>query len=441
MRRLLLDELLIWRDRPSRMPLLLRGARQTGKTYLVESFAQAAFENCVTINFELEPLYKACFESLKPEKIIQQLSALSGESIRPGQTLLFLDEIQECPPAIQALRYFKEKMPELHVIGAGSLLEFALANATFRMPVGRVEFLYLYPLSFIEFLFALNQDALVEYIKTATLENPLPGPIHDRLLEHLRYYCIVGGMPAVIASYLVEQDLQRVQSLQLQILATYRNDFGKYASQANQRYCQIIFNKIPEIFAKNFKYVDIDPTVESRSLKVALQLLFQAGIVIPVYQSNASGQPLNALVVDKKFKLLSLDVGLIKAAGKLDLNVLMDKNFLDIRSGALAEQFVGQQLLNLQPVYDKADLFYWQRDKRGSQAEIDYLIMHAGEIIPIEVKAGKAGRLRSLHAYLAEKHGKIGIKLSTENMQKQDKILMLPLYMVSEIGRLLDGLC
>lgn len=439
MRRLLIAELVKWKNRTSRMPLLIRGARQIGKTYVVDQFGQQYFSRYVNINFELHPEYKACFETLQVDKIIQQLSIMTGLSIIPGQTLLFLDEIQECPAAIQALRYFKEQLPELHVIGAGSLLEFALSQAQFRMPVGRVEFLYLYPMNFTEFLFAVGEDKLVEFLKNVKLTDTIPTAIHHHCLEQVRLYTLLGGMPAVIKSYLLEQDIQRVQSLQIQLLATYRNDFGKYASLNAQIYCQAIFNKMPELVAKHFKYVDIDPTLDGRALKNALNLLIKAGIISPVKMTKAQGLPLNANINEKKFKLLFLDLGLVKAAGKLSADVLMKSDLLDIRGGVLAEQYVGQQLLTLPLCYTEAELFYWQRDVRGSQAEVDYILMHQEHMIPLEVKAGSTGRLRSLQMFVEEKQAPFGIKVSTSVLKVDKKIIHLPIYLLSEVERLMLG--
>ncbi len=439
MRRLLLQELIKWSKRPSRMPLLIRGARQIGKTYVVEQFAAANFNHHVTINFELFPEYKTCFDTLQVDKIIQQLGILTGQAIIPGQTLLFLDEIQECPEAIRALRYFKEQLPELHVIGAGSLLEFALSQAQFRMPVGRVEFLYLYPMNFTEFLYALGEDQLVDFLKNVSLTDTIPSALHEHGLAQARLYMLLGGMPAVLQSYLVEQDLQRVQALHMQLLATYRNDFGKYASLNAQTYCQAIFNKMPDLIAKHFKYVDVDPALDGRSLKNALNLLVKAGIVSPVKMTQATGLPLNVHVNEKKFKLLFLDLGLVKAAGKLSAEVLMNTQFLDVRSGALAEQYVGQQLLTLSPSYTEGELFYWQRDVRGAQAEVDYVIAYNEHIIPLEVKAGSAGRLRSLQMFLQEKQSPYGIKISTDPLKVEKNIIHLPIYLLNELMRLLPN--
>jgi len=230
MKRILSQILADWRQEQAPMPILLRGARQVGKTYIIEQLGRQHFENYLTINFELAPEYKRCFNSLKPHEITQQLSAISHQEITPGKTLLFFDEIQECPEAIQSLRYFKELMPNLHVIGAGSLLEFVLNSQSFRMPVGRVQYLYLRPMSFAEFLMASNDNALLEYIQKAQITVPIPTAIHEQLIKKLRLYTVLGGMPAVIQDYLERQDLSKCRVIQANILNTYRNDFGKYAT-------------------------------------------------------------------------------------------------------------------------------------------------------------------------------------------------------------------
>ena|SRR3990167_3010720 len=234
-----------WKDRPSRMPLLVRGARQIGKTYVIEYFAKTEFDHYLMINFELNPEYNSCFSTLEPKQILERLEFISKKKLAHGKSLLFLDEIQECPQAIQALRYFKEKMPELHIIGAGSLLEFTLNEATFQMPVGRIEFLYMYPCNFMEFLKALDQEKLATHLEQATVDTGVDAVAHTQLLKYLKLFFVLGGMPAVIQAYIDGESLQRCQSIQAFLLNTYRNDFGKYASQVNQQHCRRIFEKTP----------------------------------------------------------------------------------------------------------------------------------------------------------------------------------------------------
>lgn len=440
MKRSILTDLVAWKDRPDRMPLLLRGARQVGKTYTVEHFGKTHFNETVSINLELQPSLKACFNNLRPDLIIQAIEIETQKSIVPGQTLFFIDEIQECPAAIEALRYFKEKYPTLHVIAAGSLLEFVLNDTDFSLPVGRIEFLFLYPLSFSEFLLALGDQKLCEYLSQVQLTTKIPESIHQKALEKLKLYLLLGGMPAVIQSYIDTGDLLRCQQLQAFILNTYRGDFGKYTHIVNQQYCQRVFEKAPYLIAKKFKYVDVDPTVQSRELKKAVTALRLAGVITPVYLSRATGLPLNAAINEKDFKLLFLDVGLVKYASRIDASTLLREDVLLINNGAIAEQFVGQELIAHQPSFDHAELFYWHKEQNKGSAEIDYIIQHKNYTVPLEVKAGKTGRLKSLQLFIQEKNSPIGIKLSQDVFEWHGKALSLPLYMISELSRLLDNL-
>lgn len=435
MYRMLTEKLLRWQTASNRMPLILRGARQTGKTHLIEQFAKQHFARATTINFEEMPRFKACFTELNPEGILQQITAITRQELPSGESLLFLDEIQECPRAIQALRYFKESYPQLHVIAAGSLLEFALNGAEFRMPVGRIEFLHLYPLSFIEFLQALGYEQLLQMIQTIHIGQTIPLALHQQLLELVNLYLFLGGMPAVIQSYLDDQNFLRCQQLQAFLLNTYRNDFGKYASLANQKHCQRLFAKAPALLSKQFKYVDIDPDVQSRSLKAALQLLIQAEILLPVYATQANTLPLNATINEKTFKLLFLDVGLANHANQIDISLLQNTQLLN--RGAITEQFVGQELLVYESSYEDASLYFWKRDQRGATAEVDYIVRFGEEIIPIEVKSGKAGTLRSLRQFVQEHQNKFAIKISQDPFTWNGQLLSLPLYMVSEWQRLI----
>src|ERR1700722_40752 len=280
MKRDIEKELLAWKISPIKAPLLLRGARQVGKSWVVEKFGREQFENLIVLNFEQRPEVSVCFETLLPEKILSAIELFTSASIRPGKTLLFLDEIQECPQAIMSLRYFKEQMPDLHVIGAGSLLEFVLNEENFPMPVGRVQFLYLRPLSFCEFLSALGRENLREHLKTVTLKNP--PQIHEELLKLVREYVALGGMPAVIAAYLQTKSLYDTQNVQSDILSTYRRDFGKYAKKTKHKYLSLLFEKAPGFVGAWFKYSKVDQEVNIRDIKIALQQLCQAGLLYQV---------------------------------------------------------------------------------------------------------------------------------------------------------------
>jgi uncharacterized protein len=436
MLRLIEERLKLWKDEVGRMPLLVRGARQVGKSYILEKFGRENFGQLVTINFERRPDYKQAFTSLEPIQICNKLALLSKQPIEPGKTLLFLDEIQECPEAISALRYFKEEMPELHVIGAGSLLEFTLNDAQFRMPVGRVQFYYLKPLSFKEFLLASGNNILVEHLAQATPQSGIEPVIHEHALELLRHYLVLGGLPAVIQHYLDTENLVACQERQANLLMTYRSDFGKYANQTKHKYLQAIFERAPGLVGQHFKYADIDPHMQARDLKQALLALRHAGLLYQVFCTQASGLPLISTVNEKKFKLLFLDTGLVQHASHLSADLLLQKDLFTINRGHVIEQFVGQELLTLSEFFDPGEIFYWERNTPGSTAEIDYVIHVDSRIVPIEVKAGTTGRLKSLRIFMTEKSAPLGVHISQKPLARHDDILSIPLYMLYELPRL-----
>jgi uncharacterized protein len=437
MQRYITKKLQQWRDDPRRLPLLLRGARQVGKTYIVEQFGKNHFVNYVSINFEYEPKFKKCFQEFDPTFIINEIRLLSGQKIIPGDTLLFLDEIQDCPRAIMALRYFKEKMPALHVIGAGSLLEFALAAEEFRMPVGRVQFMYLKPLSFDEYLSNHPRYAhLSEFCQSIHLHSSLSNAVHEQLLYLVKEYTVLGGMPAVLDEYFATQNLQKSQDLQGVLLNTYQNDFGKYATKANYKYCQQVFEKAPSLIGQHIKYTKISNEYRARDLKQALLDLEKAGLVYPVYATTGSGIPLSALTNEKKYKLLFLDVGLVKKGSELSAKILLSNDLSMVNQGALAEQFVGQELLVYQDCFTVARVYFWVREVCHSMAEVDFMTTVDGNIIPIEVKSGTIARMKSLHLLMQEKQLKLGACISQQPLLLQQRVLSIPFYLVSALTRL-----
>lgn len=445
MRRDAEKELVLWKNQEDRYPLLVRGARQVGKSYLVETFAKENFHTSVTVNFEFQPQLKECFTTLNPLEIITRLQLMLGIQIDEENTLVFLDEIQECPQAITSLRYFKEKMPRLPVIGAGSLLEFALQSSRFKMPVGRIHFLYLEPLSFSEFLDASGNQQLRQYLAKVKISDRIEDAIHEKLLELLRSYLIVGGMPAVLIAYLGNKNISACQNIQTGLLQTFRGDFGKYAKTAQHKYLQKVFDAAPRLVGQRIKYVNIDAEVKSRDLRNALELLTMAGIIYPIYLSKASGVPLGAQIDERKLKLNFLDIGLMQNACGLQTQISFERDFMQINSGAVAEQFVGQELRAHGNKHQPSRLFFWAREKKGSQAEVDYVISIGSEIFPVEVKAGKTGRLKSLKLFLEEKkavptgrQAEIGIRISQEKLSFYDRILSLPIYMVEQLPRLVQ---
>lgn len=433
-------ELLRWKNAKEHMPLLLRGARQVGKTYLAISFAKAQFEDVLVINFEKDDKYKSAFETLAPIEILNRLYLQSGHRVIPGKSLLFLDEIQECTQALKALRYFKEDMPELHVIAAGSLLEFALNNEKMRMPVGRVESLFLKPLSFYEYLTAVGLPHLREYLGQVTLITGIEPIVHDELCEHLRHYFFMGGLPDVVSEYISSRNLERVQAKQLGLVQSYRDDFGKYANKPQHQYMQKILKEAPGFIGEKFIYSRIDADIGSREIKNALAYLIEAGLLYKVQHTNASGLPLNALMHEKHFKIVFLDIGLANATSQLAPELFLQKDLMLLNRGSQAEQFAGQELLAYHKPYIQSELYYWDRQKPSSSAEVDYVINVNDRIIPIEIKAGKTGSLRSLQLFLNEKNYDLGIRLSLKPLEINHRVLSVSLYMIYEIPRLLATL-
>lgn len=437
MRRDIEQNLIHWKNQTNPTPLLLRGARQVGKTYVIEKFGHEHFEQVVTINFELQPEMIQCFEKLEPAEILNTIYLLTRKKIEPQKTLLFLDEIQDCPNAIRALRYFKEKLSQQHVIGAGSLLEFTLNDADFRMPVGRIQSLYLKPLSFKEYLSGRGDNQLREYIERIDFSAHIDKTIHEHLLKLVHEYMILGGMPAVLQSYFTNQNIADCQNIQTSLLNTYRQDFGKYSKRTNHKYLQKLFEKIPGLVAEKFKYSKVDPDIRSRELKEALYMLHNAGLIYTVYATSASGVPLTSLINEKIFKILFLDIGLMTRSGKLDTEVLLNNDVLLVNRGMLAEQFIGQELLAYTNPHEEGALFFWTRDKPSSMAEVDFITTVDASVIPIEVKAGTTGALKSLKIFMQEKKPILGIRFSQQPLSYIDNILSLPLYMTSEMARLI----
>jgi hypothetical protein len=427
-----------WKDQIERLPIILRGARQVGKSFTIEKFGRDYFESLVICNFEFRPELVNCFDNLDPISICTKLEVAFKTRIIPGKTLLFLDEIQNCPAAITALRYFKEKLPALHVIAAGSLLEFVLHEEHYSFPVGRVQFLYLKPLSFYEFLISQNHDRLVEMIDNVTVGQTFEPFIHDQLILLLKEYFLIGGMPAVARCFLETKSFFECQTVLTGLLDTYRSDFPKYATKAQFRHLQAFFDKAPSLVCQNFKYSHINPEHRSHDLKIALEQLGWAGLLHKVIATSASGIPLQLHAKENKFKLVFLDGGLINSANKLDIQSAWDTDLMQISSGALAEQFVGQELLAYADPYTNLQLYFWDRDVKGSMAEVDYVVQAGSKIWPIEVKAGTTGTLKSLAQFLKEKPGTpFGIRISQHPLSFHDRILSVPLYLISQLPRLI----
>jgi len=439
MKRDIDDTLKTWKTEAHRYPLLVRGARQVGKTYSIKQFGENEFDNLVEVNFEQKPQYLTCFESLEPKKIVETLSVLTKSDIIPGKTLLFLDEIQECPKAISALRYFYEQMPDLHVIGAGSLLEFVMSQESFKMPVGRVQYLYMKPLSFLEFLDNVGESRTRNVIETFSWENLPSSAIHKHLLSLIKKYAVIGGMPAIVSEYISSSSLEKCFQIQTIIIQTYRDDFGKYASKVKYKYLEKIFFAVPKMVGNKFKYSHVDNNLQSRDLKDALELLEKAGVVYRIKQTSGKGLPLEANAKERHFKTVFVDIGLMQNICGLssDLLISPDEDFIKVNEGAIAEQFTAQELLAYRDVYLAPSLYYWAREARSSNAEIDYLIPCDSSVLPIEVKAGKTGTLRSMHIFLEQYSLSAGVRISQHYFNRSLPIISFPFYAIKRIPYLM----
>jgi hypothetical protein len=336
-----------------------------------------------------------------------------------------------------ALRYFKEKCPLLHVIGAGSLLEFTLQKTeNFSFPVGRVQFIYVRPLSFKEYLIANNTLHYPHLLENTTLSNPLPRVAHDQLINYVRQYALIGGMPATIAVFLRTQSFLKAQEMHAILLQTYQNDFHKYATESRTKYLEILFQRIPNLIGQQFKYSKIDAEINPRDLKPALDSLEKAGILHCIHATSGAGIPLKFHQNERKFKTLFLDVGLIQQVNQINAEKIWTDDLTQINAGMMAEQMVGQELIAYGEPYEERQLFFWEREQKDSDAEVDYLITVDSLIIPIEVKAGKQGKLRSLKLFIKEKNSPLGIRISQQPLSYEDNILSIPFYLIDQIPRL-----
>ena len=434
-KRFIDNELMIWREAQNHKPLLLRGARQVGKSSSVREFGKV-FDNFVEINFEKKEHLQTqkVFEKFSsPKSIIEELEAIYGQKIVAGKTLLFLDEIQSCIPAISALRFFYEEMPELHVIAAGSLLEFALQELS-SFGVGRISSIFMYPLCFTEYLQALGFDAMTDKISTAAPEKPLSDALHTSVLKHLVRFIAIGGMPEVVKSYIGNQNFLDCQQVLDDLMTTYYDDFAKYKKRVPPTRLQDVFSAVMEQNCKKFFYSKVSENANIDQVKEALQLLEMAGLIYPVYQSSANGIPIGAKINRKFTKYLPFDTGVLQRFLGLNIGrILIGETLEQINKSNIVELFVGLEMLKAMPTNSRSNLYYWQREKIGSQAEVDYLIQKSDKIIPIEVKSGTTAKMQSLHLFMKEKQSEYGIRTSLENFGQYNKIRVYPLYAIKQI--------
>ena len=423
-----------WEVDPFRKPLLLRGARQVGKTYAVRRLG-GQFKSFVEVNFErLEGVASIFEKDLIPQKIILELSLLLKTPIIPGETLLFFDEIQAVPRAIIALRYFYEEMPALHVIAAGSLLEFAVEKV--GVPVGRISMLHMYPLSFLEYLVATGNHLMGKEILNHPIGVPLEDLIHKKLLDLLGEYLSIGGMPEAVARWTQTQEPTSALSVLKQIANTYRQDFEKYARRTQVKYLELLFRQIPHMISKEFSYREIHGEYRKRELAPALELLERANIIHAVRYSSGQGIPIGAETDFDTFKIIYLDIGLCQAILGSDISIWFLHPLEGFENrGEIAEGFIGQELICYASPESKAEIHFWKRKEKSSSAEVDYVIQRRETILPIEVKSGHGSTLRSLHIFL-DSHPKsaTAIRFSSLNYSVLNKLDSRPLYAAASLA-------
>lgn len=438
-KRLIDKSLTEWKENPNKKPLLLRGARQVGKSSAVRNFGKQ-FEYFIEVNFEKRPDLKALFEkSTDVRTIATQIGLLLNSSVIPGKTLLFLDEIQSCPDAIKSLWFFKEDYPELHVIAAGSLLEFALKE----MPsygVGRITSLFIYPLSFVEYLSAIGQSQWIGAIQEATSETPLFEALHNDLVSQYRNFLIIGGMPASVVAWISTHDYNQCQAELDDIQMSYYDDFSKYSKKVET---SLLRNTLLSVIAqcgRKFVYSKVEGGYRAEDVKRALSLLCDAGIIKRVSHTAANGLPLGAEINDKFRKYLYLDSGLLLRTLNLDLGGANELTELLVtgsaeelvNKGGLAELMLGWELVKYGSPKGIHDLYYWENTKEGTTSEVDYIVARNMKVLPIECKAGTSGKMKSLHLFMKNKHLTEAIRCSLENFSEirngERTIRIVPLY-------------
>lgn len=449
LKRLIDGHLEHWANKKDHKPLLLRGARQVGKSTAVRHLGES-FDNFVEINFEKQPEYKKIFRSnLVISRIVSEISAMCAKPIIPGKTLLFFDEIQECQEAIMALRFFKEDMPDLHVIAAGSLLEFALAELP-TFGVGRIHSMYMYPMTFDEFLEANGETLLLDIKCKASPEQPLSEPLHDKLTAFVRSYFLVGGMPEVVAKWVDTHDYIQCQEIQDDIISGYEDDFPKYRKRIDPVLLRLTLRSVATQVTKKFAYSEVGG-YRTEEIKKAIEMLLLAGICIQVVRTDANGLPLGSESDLSYRKILILDSGLLLRlfnmssvdVSKITSDILTKDPTELVNKGPLAEMVAGLELLRYKTPNLRHELYYWIRPAKNSQAEIDYIEAKDG-ILPIEVKAGKKGGMKSLWIFMREKGVTNAVRCSLENFSRFEyidheasdtirNVEIFPLYAISNL--------
>lgn len=432
MERTLIHELLVWKEKENRKPLILKGVRQCGKTYLLKDFGNRYYDNVAYFNFEETDSLISVFEKdYDTKRIILELELFLGKSIKPGSTLIILDEIQECGRALTAMKYFCENAPEYHIVCAGSLLGIAL-HKQLSFPVGKVDFLTLYPMSFSEFLRACGSETLADYVENFKKGDAVPEPIGDKLTTFLRQYYITGGMPEVVSTWQKTNNIEEVERVQQNIINSYELDFAKHAPPKDFPKLTAIWRSIPEQLAKeNTKFIfsHVKKGWRSKDLEDALEWLIAAGLVYKVCKIEKPFIPISSYADDTSFKLYMADIGILRKLSKLPYEVVLDAtpNYKEFK-GSLTENYV---LCELVKSVDET-LYYWSS---GNTAEVDFILQSGSEIVPVEVKSERNVKARSLAEYRKKYMPKYSVKTSMKNETNGEEVLNIPLYLISALER------
>ncbi len=409
------------------------GARQVGKTFALKKFGQDEYVNTIYLNFEDNPRLSKLFDAgLDPKMILKALSIEMNAEIVAGKTLLIFDEVQECPHALNSLKYFCEEAPEQHIVAAGSLLGVKLSHIK-GFPVGKVQFLTLYPLSFLEFLEALGETRLKNFIENLQSIEPLPPNLHEKLLIHFKEYLFVGGMPEAVAEYITSQNVSKVRELQTAILNAYSLDFAKHAPKEQIMKINQVWHSIPNQLArenKKFIYSAIREGGRAKEFEGALQWLIEAGLIYKVQRISTPKVPLSAYADMNAFKIYLVDVGLLGAMANLSAKTILHEHelFQEFR-GAITENYVAQEL-----VHSQYPLFYWTSE---GKAEVDFIVEQENFMYPLEVKSGTSSKKKSLKVYGDMYRPKMLIRCSPMNLKMDDKVLNCPLYLIEELRSLI----
>ena len=428
MYRKIITELREWKDKKDRLPLILKGARQVGKTWILQEFGKECFEDVLYINFENAGSIADLFEeNIDPKRIIEYLSAYHHKKIEPQKTLIIFDEIQEFPRALTALKYFAEETPEYAICCAGSLLGVFLHDKV-SFPVGKVDFLELQPLDFEEFLIANNETALINIIKENKLEQ-LPSLIADKLKDYLKKYFVIGGMPRVVKKWIEEKDFELVESVQRGILEAYERDFLKHADSNTATKIQYVWNSIPSQLAKEnrkFIYGVVRDGARAREYENSINWLKDTGLIRILNKVKCGDkQPLKAYEDLKSFKIYLLDIGLLRVLCELPYETIIEKDAIyNEFNGLLTEQFVLQELENIKKINT---IYYWANE---FQSEVDFVFSYKNLILPVEAKAGINVKAQSLKVYMREYKPKFAIRYSLLNIKFDNNILNIPLYAI-----------